>query len=79
MDRNSFIEKYVVAFLATRAERFYESCSTIRNADYSWSRKQPVNDAMELAEAAWDSLKKLVVPSTPATTGSVDTVIDETV
>lgn len=79
MQKDRFIETYVASFLAARAERFYESASHIRGADYSWVRTQQVNDATELAEAAWHSLQKSVAPSTPATTGVVATVATEMV
>ena len=55
MDRNSFIENYISAFLGTLAATKY---SDPYWSERVWVNRQPVNDARAAAEEAWSSIEK---------------------
>jgi hypothetical protein len=70
VDKNKFIENYVAVFLATfAANRYCEHFGTAKD----WTTKPPVNDAVTLAENAWDSIPESQKQSTPVTIGNVVT------
>jgi len=76
MNRDEFINAYVVSFLATDAARMYRKPN--ERFHPSWYENQPVNDARTLAEAAWDSVQRSAKPSSDATTGSAGSAVSET-
>jgi len=57
MHRDEFIRRYVIQFCASYVANNYDQ--NCREGLHEQSRKPPVEDAIHLAEAAWELVKDL--------------------
>jgi len=58
VDRDAFIQQFVASFLATWCANNYDDCCA--RGEHDRLNHPPVEDAVGMAETAWDEMEKVL-------------------